>query len=350
MILNETNQKIIDAVIRKAEQVCPGSLALIGIYGSVCTGDVHEKSDLDLMVLVNDEAGRKLSGGFILDDRQIGYDIYCTDWKMLEEEAECRHAHLSKLMDSEIVYVGEPAAVEKLSRLKRKAKEVLNSEKRFLCVDSIVNEAKRVYADAMMSDTIAETRMSAASCIVLMLDAVMLENGRYFRRGIKRTFEELDGLYLPPRFIDNLYEAVRACQIRGLKDALTKLLQSVTVFVKHDKDKELPSEDNLSGTYEEMFSNWRNKMVEAEARSDVFSSFMNLASLQAMLDEIADDVSIGQFSIMEKYDPEDLSKNIEVFDDALDGYLQEYASVGMQPKRFADVDGFVDDYLHGKLS
>lgn len=103
MKLDEINQKIVDAIVRKAEKVCPGSLALIGVYGSVCTGDVHEKSDLDLMILINDDEGRKLSDGFILDDRKIGYDIYCTDWKMLEEEAECRHAHLAKLMDSEIV-------------------------------------------------------------------------------------------------------------------------------------------------------------------------------------------------------------------------------------------------------
>ena len=32
--LEERNQKIIDAVVKKANIVCPGALALIGIYGS----------------------------------------------------------------------------------------------------------------------------------------------------------------------------------------------------------------------------------------------------------------------------------------------------------------------------
>ena len=36
--MNLTNRKIIDAIIRKAEIVCPDSLALIGIYGSCATG------------------------------------------------------------------------------------------------------------------------------------------------------------------------------------------------------------------------------------------------------------------------------------------------------------------------
>ena len=35
------NRKIIDAVIRKEQAACPGALALIGIYGSSMTGNVH---------------------------------------------------------------------------------------------------------------------------------------------------------------------------------------------------------------------------------------------------------------------------------------------------------------------
>lgn len=34
--------------------VCPGALAMIGVYGSMLTGDVHEKSDLDLLIVIND--------------------------------------------------------------------------------------------------------------------------------------------------------------------------------------------------------------------------------------------------------------------------------------------------------
>jgi len=34
------NRKIIDAVIRKEQAVCPGAIVLIGIYGSFQTGDI----------------------------------------------------------------------------------------------------------------------------------------------------------------------------------------------------------------------------------------------------------------------------------------------------------------------
>lgn len=52
--MKEMNQRIIDAVIDKAKQVCPDSLALIGVYGSVATGDEYEKSDLDLLILIKE--------------------------------------------------------------------------------------------------------------------------------------------------------------------------------------------------------------------------------------------------------------------------------------------------------
>ncbi len=47
-------------------------MALIGIYGSVATGDDYAKSDLDLLILIENEEGRKLATGFILDDSGVG--------------------------------------------------------------------------------------------------------------------------------------------------------------------------------------------------------------------------------------------------------------------------------------
>ena len=103
--MNNMNQKMIDAVIEKAERVCPGSLALIGVYGSVATGDEYAKSDLDLLILIQDDNGWQLGTAFILDDNKVGYDIYCTNWGGLKYDAECHHAQISKLMDSKIIYV-----------------------------------------------------------------------------------------------------------------------------------------------------------------------------------------------------------------------------------------------------
>ncbi|MDE6943986.1 MAG: nucleotidyltransferase domain-containing protein, partial [Lachnospiraceae bacterium] len=85
--MNDRDETIIEAIIKKADVLCPDSLALIGVYGSVVTGDEYEKSDLDLMILINDESGQVLAEGFIIDDVDIGYDLYCTSWDMLENDA-----------------------------------------------------------------------------------------------------------------------------------------------------------------------------------------------------------------------------------------------------------------------
>ena len=114
-MLKKEYSRIVEAVVRKAQALCPYSLELIGVYGSCATGDTHERSDLDLLILIRDEAGRCLSHAFILEDTGIGFDLYCTTWDMLERDAACAHPHLGKLMDSHILYVGNSEAPARLA-------------------------------------------------------------------------------------------------------------------------------------------------------------------------------------------------------------------------------------------
>ena len=53
--LEERNNRIIQAIIKKAEKICPGAIDLIGIAGSFYSGDIYEKSDLDLCIVINDK-------------------------------------------------------------------------------------------------------------------------------------------------------------------------------------------------------------------------------------------------------------------------------------------------------
>lgn len=126
--MNSVNQKIIDAVIEKAEKVCPDSLALIGVYGSVARGDEYEKSDLDLLILIQNDEGWQLGTGFILKNSKVGYDIYCTNWDRLRYDAACHHAQLSRMIDSKIVYIKNQQAYDELCKLREQAKLFLASE------------------------------------------------------------------------------------------------------------------------------------------------------------------------------------------------------------------------------
>jgi len=62
--MEERNRLLIDTVIKKAKSVCSNSLAILAVNGSFLTGDIHEKADLDLMILIDDVQGLKLKKTF----------------------------------------------------------------------------------------------------------------------------------------------------------------------------------------------------------------------------------------------------------------------------------------------
>ena len=303
--MNIVNQKIIQAVIDKANIICPDSLALIGIYGSVDTEDEYEKSDLDLLILIENDEGWKLGAGFILDDRKIGYDIYCTDRNGLRYDAECHHARLSKLMDSRIVYVKNQDAYDELMTLRAQAKQLLNSEERFQTAYELVDKAKIAYANACLRE---------------------------------------EALPIDDIFIQLIQKAIACKDIDRLRDLLKHLILYAESHIRKEKPKAKPSE-SLSGTYEEMYSNWRNKVEEAAKNTDAFASFMNMCSFQLMLSEIAEEVEIGSFSVMDVYDPDSLEDNVKAFDKDLQKYEQVYIRAGISVKRYSNVEEFVADYL-----
>lgn len=341
--MNEAHQKIVTAIIKKAERLCPDSLALIGLYGSNATGDLHPKSDLDLLVLIKDERGYALSDTFILDDTDIGYDLYCTTWQMLENDAECPHAHLSKLLDSQILYVKDDRAVPRLTALRNQALAVLSSEKRYEKANLAFENAKKSYADCMLAQDLSSARTYASNAIGYALDTLMLFHGKYFKKGTKRTFEELSALNLPFNIQDLAMSIIVTERIFDLHNALTSMMQTIEKHLISPKEK--PSHKNLAGSYEEIYSNWRNKMEEAALTNDIYSSFMNMAAFDSMIKEITKKTEISIPKIMEHFDPHAPKRNASLFDMYLAQYEEIYHEARMKVKRFKNIESFISTYL-----
>lgn len=348
-MLTAEHRRIVEAIFRKAETLCPHSLDMIGVYGSCATGDTYEKSDLDLLILIRDEAGRCLAEGFILEDCGIGYDLYCTTWVMLEADAECGHPHLGKLMDAKILWVRDAEVMARLEDLRTRAASVLASEARFSKAEEALGRAKYAFAECCLAESLSCARYHAAGVIYEGLNAVMLSHGAYFRFGVKRATEEV-------AMVDPSWDVRRSVLAVAEAEDEASLREAVVVFLREagahmdapvPGKREAPCPENLAGSYEEMVSNWQNKMAEAAERGDLFSSFMNLASLQGMLDGMAAALDFPAVEAMARYDPRDLRKNAEAFDGALAEYLEVYRRVGMEPKRYADVEAFLRMYLDG---
>lgn len=334
--MNETNQKIINAVLQKCEKYCPGAIEILGVYGSAATGDTHAKSDLDLLIVCEGESAGIIADAFILDDTSVGYDIYCTPWSRLEADAKCTHANLAKLLDSKIVYHSHSAALERLHKLRQEALSRLASEERHACAASALERAKLFFADCITAESLSDKRLYAAACMSFCFDALMLSKGKYFKLGVKRNLSELE---LSSTLEKTVGDIVFACDEKTLTNALTELVRTVKTEITAAAHAPKPS----PGTCEEMYSNWKSKMELAAKENDAFSAFMNITSFQYMLSDCcpADRAP----SALSGYDPHDLEASQRAFDRALEEYGNLCREAGITPRSFANVDEFLSDYL-----
>ncbi len=351
--LEERNQKIIDAVIQKANIVCPGALDMIGIYGSFQTGDIHPKSDLDLLIVIHDDSGWQLGSGFIQDDLQVGHDIYCTSWESLENDAKYEQPNISKLMDAKIVYCAEEKYQERLDALRHKVTEQLAAPfvaKDYEKAEQHLREAEHFYTNAMISDRKSEVLKGAGGVIYCVENAIAMLNKRYFKLGVKRAYEELNAMpHRPEKLCEMIESVVSATSVDAVKENLTMLIKEVAATFEQMREsvfeKKKPAcEETLAGTYEELFSNWRNKMYLAAESEDKHLAFMSMVSAHEMLSEIYDEVAISSYDMLAGYDAQDLNRTAQAYDHVLEEYLEEYKKADMTVKRYADIDAFVRDY------
>lgn len=350
-MLTERNQAIIDAVIEKAERRFPGSLALIGVYGSFLTGDIHEKSDLDLMIVINDDCGWQLGCTFIQDDLNVGHDIYCTSWSSLENDAEYTHPHISKLMDSRIVYCADEKYLLRLNALRAAARKKLDtplSESDIANARSQLSEAEHAFACAMIAQNLSDMRNHAGNMVYYLENAVALLSKCYFRFGTRRIYDELRSMSRCPKDFCGLIDAVVSAETKlALREALTALMtaaQEMFASAENDAKSAFDRNMDISGTYEEMFSNWRNKMHLAAELNDRHLAFMCMGSLQAMLDDIYAEHDIARYDVFAGYEPVDLAAAAAAFDRILDEYLSEYKKAGIAVKHYPDIYEFVRGY------
>lgn len=356
--LEERNRKIIDAVIKKAKLACPGALALIGVYGSFMAGDFYEKSDLDLLLLINDDRGWQLGCGFIQDDLQVGHDIYCTTWERLKEDAGYGHPNISKLMDAQIVYCADEEYKERLDMLRKKAKDIMSSpfsEEDYTKAEGLLKEAEHYYALAMVADNMTDVSVSAGGVICYIENAIAMLNKQYFHYGVKRAYEELSAMRSrPEKLCDMIEDVISAASVTSMQKHLTVLMKE-TIAVFHNVKagiavrKKPAAGDALTGTYEEMYSNWRNKMYAAAETGDRHLAFMSLISSNAMFSEISSEVEIDRYDALGGYDSQDLHKTAKAYDGILGEYLKEYEKAGIQVKHYSDIDAFVRDYIPSGL-
>lgn len=353
--LLQRNQRIIQAVKAKASLVCPGVVDLIAIVGSFANGEYHEKSDLDLLIIINHESGWQLAKAFIIED--VGHDIYCQTWEDIERTAEYPHPHVAKLLDAAIVYTANQAAKDRYFLLQNKLKKVLD---RPLCAEEL-EKAEGYYHSALemlgklfLSDSDGECTYLSAILLYYIEYVAYLVNKSYVRLGIQGIPTEIKTFdCLPDGFTDAYHRLIVAEGAANIEQEAKFLVRLTGEFLTGLRNRLSPkseiSPEALKGTYEEAFSNWRWKMHRAVQLDSPYLSLMTAASCQNYYDEFEARFYLPPFDLFSEFSTKNLSASAETFDRVLEEFGHLYEKRGLKICRYPTLEEFEQDYLAAPL-
>ncbi|KTD87875.1 nucleotidyltransferase domain-containing protein [Paenibacillus etheri] len=350
-ILNK-NDRLISMVIERAKRDFPDDIAIIGLTGSFSTGDFHEKSDLDLIIINNTAKGWGISSCFILED--VGYDIYCTPWETrIEDQANLESPMISCLIDLELLYCAKPEYLEKLNLYKQRALDALAKPIGSECISRAkknIDIAKQEYTNTLLSEDIGAVRYASCEVVYNLVNAITHLNNTYFKRGLKRYLEEIATYRYVPDDFENIYMAVIDAKTNvEIRSASYKFLESVNdLYNKMYKDfviQPVPTYDNLGGTYEELWCNSRNKVIASVELNDKSYAYYVAMGIQNFLDEMTESSGTKKFDIMQYFDTDHLQLFKEQFLQVMDEYLEEYNKVGRKVERYDTFEELYNEYM-----
>lgn len=348
--LYERNRRIIEAVKAKEKLVCPGAVDLIAVTGSFASGEYYEKSDLDLLIVINNDMGWKIAKAFIIGD--IGYDIYCQTWDGLERAAGYPDPHVIKLMNADIVYTARGAGERYLS-LRNRLKETLAEP---FCLEDL-EKAERYYNLALetlgrlfLSDGDGECKYLSAVALYYIEYAVYMANKAYVRHGIRGIPEEIGAMErLPAGFMAGYHKLIAAEGDESVKGAVKALMKLTGDFLAALRNETAPkpgiSAKELEGAYEEAFSNWRWKMHRAAELDSPYLSLMTAASCQNYYDEFYAGFDVPRFDLFSGFSVKDLQASAEEFDRVLGEFGELCGNRGADICRYPGLEEFEKDYL-----
>jgi predicted nucleotidyltransferase len=346
--LLERNRQIIDAVIQKGGE----DIALIGITGSFQTGEYYEKSDLDLMIVSNSQRSANISSCFVMDD--IGFDIYGTSWTRLEEMANYESTYVSKLMDADICYCPDPENRKRYMELRKKLEDTLKkplSLKTYVRAGKALDEALSHYSRLMLNDEKGECRYYSASVLYGIKNVMCFLNNTYFKKGVKDHINEMIEMKEQPQgFIEQFNNAVKAKTVRQMKNTTTAVLKSVSDLYTHMgkqfEEKRDLTKEGLSGSYEEVWSNWKNKVYKAVTDNDAHAALMSGVMCQNFyINEMYAEYDMDKIQFMKSFDPDNLEGFAKAFDKAMEKYRKAYDKVDLKVRKYKDTEEFKKDYL-----
>ena len=253
----------------------------------------------------------------------------------------------------EILYCAKPEYLDKLNAYKNRALETLAKPLGKECIaraQKSIDLAKQEYVDALFSENMNDVRHSAGKALSNLTTALAHLNNTCFKRGTKRRLEEIAAYkHVPSDFGERCMAVIEAATIQEIRDASCAILRSIIAL--HHKMREdvvrqpIPTYDNLDGTYEELWGNYRNKIIASAEANDSSFAFLVATSAQGFLDEMTECQGTKNLELMQHFDATNLQLFKEEFLHIMDEYLQEYTKVGRTVRRFDSLDQLYEHFM-----
>ncbi len=339
--LYERNEKIIKIILQQIKRKCHNCVDLIGIGGSFCNGDIYENSDLDLVIIANDKSANVLDKCFILEN--IGFDIYTQDWSKLERMSEYTSPYVTKLFDLDIVYKLSDEILCRYYSLQQKLKENMQDDDKIsIKIGAYFTDILKDYDKLISTNNTFEAYKYLARIIKNLEYIIYMLNKTYVKKGTKRIPQEISNMnILPDEFLATYLEITNFKTLDDIRNkvlvlvnSMKKLLDKMNIkYNCFNINKEIQnseilkrqiSSDDITGTYEEIYSNWRNKMYHAIQINNRYLSFVTMASCQEFYDQMSNEFDISNVELIDKYNSNDLKANAFYFDKAMNEWKKLY--------------------------
>ena len=354
--LQERNKSIIEEVIKKIERTCPNAVDMVAISGSFASGDYNEKSDLDLLIVSNNEESDKIRTAFIMDD--IGYDIYTSTWDDIKNISKYENPYAAKLKQLDIVYTRNNDAMEKYKEFQADLNDNMNNEE--LIKENISKNFSKIlgnYNDILNCENISEAYKILGNFMFNLENVIYLLNGKYVEHGTKNIPVEIVKMKNIPRDVVSKYLKLPECtSINEIIEKMFEIEKSLETFLK-DKNikvdyeeeqqqikekKELKSE-NLTGSFEELYSNYYNKIKTSYNENNRYLSFRTMVDAQKFYDEYSEKYEMEPIDLIGNYDPNNLEGNYRSFVSSLQVWKGLYDSFYKDVNIINDVKDIYDN-------
>ena len=346
--LYDYNDSIIKKVLDKIKSEYQETIDLVGISGSFCSGLFYQKSDLDLLIVANGNAD-SISKCFIMDS--IGQDIYYKNWYDLEQMAEYDSMFVTKLKELNIIYLKNENVLKKYKALQDRLNSNVNNEEK--CIKKINNYYIKIINNLNKLKSVT-TLNECYKIVGLMMNdienMIFIYNKRYLFGGTKNILSEMTTMIkIPGDFVEKYKKILELKNIEDIKLWAESIVDMLKKYFKFDvsniqikreesTEKIKITKEDLIGSYEELYSNYYNKLLYASKTNNKFLSFRTMIDAQCFVDEFTNRFDISNFKLLKSYTPDNLASNVEAFEMLLKEWKKLYDIFEIRIEKYDSID------------